>query len=73
MLFRSKRLLQGLFQDIELSLDAFLGLGIQPDDRRYMSLRNRLIIDMSQGLRVLQRMLPPLLYVADSVYLQGRK
>jgi SAM-dependent methyltransferase len=68
-----KRLLSGLFQVVELSLDAYLGLGIQPDDRKYMSWRNRLVIDVSEKLRVLQHLIPPLLYFADSIYVYGRK
>lgn len=68
-----RKLMATAFGTVKLSLDAFLGLGIQPDDRQYMPLLNRLIIDVSELLRGAQRMVPPLLYLADSLYLHGRK
>ncbi len=68
-----KRLMGGGFSDVHLLLDAFLGLGIQPDDRAYMPWKNRLVIDVSEVLRWLQGVFPPLINLADSLYLHGKK
>lgn len=68
-----RRLMATAFEAVEMSLDAFLGLGIQPDDRRFMPFLNRIVIDVSEVLRGMQRLLPPLLNLADSLYLHGRK
>lgn len=67
-----RSLMATAFKAVDLSLDAFLGLGIQPDDRKYMPTMNRLVIDVSEVLRGAQRVFPPLLYLADSLYLHGR-
>jgi SAM-dependent methyltransferase len=61
------------FSKVQLTIDGFFGLGIQPDDRHLMPVFNRIVIDTSETLRKLQRFITPLLNVADSLYLHGVK
>jgi SAM-dependent methyltransferase len=52
-----------------LSVDGFLGLGIQPSDRSIMPVRNRAIIAASEMLRRVK----PLAHFADSLYVASQK
>lgn len=66
-----RKLFADSFSRVSLSIDGFFGLGIQPDDRHIMPPINRLIIDTSECLRGLSRILPQLYYLADSLYIHG--
>ncbi len=68
-----KRLFEPFAPHVSLSVDGFFGLGIQSDDRKYMPRLSRLVIDASEFLRGVTSMFPPLIYLADSVYLHGKK
>lgn len=57
----------------ELSVDGFMGLGIQPSDARFLPWRYRTVIYLSELLRWLSVRLPVLARVADSLYVTSRK
>ncbi len=56
-----------------LEVDGFFGLGIQASDRHLMPPFRRFVVAASEWLRRLSRVLPPLVYLADSVYLRVRR
>ena len=58
---------------VELSVDGFFVLGIQPADVRMLPRRLRPIVHASEALRHFSMRFRPLLYVADSVYVTARK
>jgi SAM-dependent methyltransferase/uncharacterized protein YbaR (Trm112 family) len=55
------------------SVDCFFGIGLQASDRHLMPITHRLAISASEALRSASRLLPPLTYLADSVYLASVK
>jgi SAM-dependent methyltransferase len=57
----------------QASVDCFFGIGLQPSDRHLMPWSHRAAINASEFLRSASRMLPPLTYAADSVYLSSVK
>ncbi|HJQ69322.1 MAG TPA: methyltransferase domain-containing protein [Blastocatellia bacterium] len=68
--------LKRLFSTIgktEISVDCYFGTGIQESDRHLMPAKLKLIIAASEALRKASRFARPLVYVADSVYVQSTK
>jgi SAM-dependent methyltransferase len=65
------RLFDSVFGNANLSVDGFFGLGIQADDMRFMPLLYRVIICASELLRFTSKVLPPLKYLADSLYVSS--
>jgi 2-polyprenyl-3-methyl-5-hydroxy-6-metoxy-1,4-benzoquinol methylase len=63
----------GVLGEVELSVDGFFGLGIQPSDVDLLPRRYRAIVHASEAVRGLARYVPFLLHVADSVYVMVRK
>jgi SAM-dependent methyltransferase/uncharacterized protein YbaR (Trm112 family) len=63
------------FRDIlgptELEVDCYFGLGLQPADLRLMSRAGKLVIHGSEALRSASKVLSPLVYLADSLYLRS--
>ena len=55
------------------SVDCFFGIGLQRTDRHLMPASYRMAISASEALRAASRFLPPLSYVADSVYVSSVK
>ena len=55
-----------------LEVDCYFGLGLQPTDRALYGRAGRIILSVSEALRWTSKMLPPLRYLADSVYLVGK-
>ena len=55
-----------------ISVDGFLGLGIQPSDLDILPLPYRAIVHTSETLRALTHLVPPLTNLADSLYLHSR-
>ena len=53
------------------SVDCFFGIGLQAADIRLMPLSLRTVIRASELLRKTSRKVPPLCYVADSVYVES--
>lgn len=61
------------FGNAELSVDGFFGLGIQADDINFMAPHHRIIVKTSEVLRNLAARIPPLTYLADSLYVKCLK
>jgi SAM-dependent methyltransferase/uncharacterized protein YbaR (Trm112 family) len=57
----------------QVSVDCFLGIGLQPSDWDLMSWKGKVAIVVSEVLRFFSRALAPLRYLADSVYLTSLK
>jgi SAM-dependent methyltransferase/uncharacterized protein YbaR (Trm112 family) len=57
----------------EVSVDCYFGLGLQASDLDLMTPPLRALVRVSEGLRLLSRVFPPLKYVADSVYLRSTR
>jgi 2-polyprenyl-3-methyl-5-hydroxy-6-metoxy-1,4-benzoquinol methylase/uncharacterized protein YbaR (Trm112 family) len=55
------------------SVDCFFGLGLQSADKPLMPSHLRIITGISDLLRTLSQHFPPLIHVADSVYIESTK
>ena len=55
------------------SVDCFFGIGLQAADMRFMPLHFKAAIAMSEGLRALSKIFPPVTWVADNVYVHSKK
>jgi hypothetical protein len=53
--------------------EAFGGLGLLPEDRKFASLKAKILIGISQVLKALARVVPGLIRLADSVYVLSKK
>lgn len=56
-----------------LAVDGYFGLGIQGSDRHLMPPSHRLVIDLSQVLRRVSRVLPWITFAADSLYVSSTR
>lgn len=56
-----------------VEVDCFFGLGLQKSDMAVMTPFMRAAIRVSEALRVMSAVLPPLTWLADSVYLRSTK
>jgi len=56
-----------------VEVDGFLGLGIQKRDIALMPLRYKIVIKTSECLRAVSHFFPPLIKLADSLYLRSIK
>jgi hypothetical protein len=54
-----------------LSIDGFLGLGVQASDRRMLPFTSRVVVDTSEFLKGVSRFVPPLKNFADSLYVNS--
>lgn len=66
-------LFEGAVGRSRLSADCFLGLGLQATDRELVSPVARVAIFVSEGLKKLGALVPPLQKLADSVYVESVK
>ena len=57
----------------DFSVDCFFGIGLQAADARMMPLPFRAAITASEVLRAISAVLPPVTWLADSVYVHSRK
>ncbi|MEW6600877.1 MAG: methyltransferase domain-containing protein [Nitrospirota bacterium] len=55
------------------SVDCFFGIGLQYSDLRFMPPALKAVVTVSEGLRRISRSFPPLIWVADSVYVSSIK
>jgi len=60
-----------LCRDGRLEVDCYFGLGLQPTDRSLYGRLGKAVLDASEALRKASRVVTPLTYVADSLYLVG--
>jgi len=56
-----------------VSVDCYFGLGLQKGDSKYMTPKMKIIIGVSEILRKMSTYLPPMKYLADSVYVRSKK
>lgn len=68
--------LESTFRDLigpsMLSVDGFLGLGIQPSDIRFLPPKYQVVVRISEAFRALTEYVPWLTNVADSLYITSR-
>ena len=55
------------------SVDCFFGIGLQAADMRLMPLHFKAAIALSEQLRALSKILPPVTWLADNVYVHSKK
>jgi SAM-dependent methyltransferase len=70
---RELRAAVGLLDSVSLEVDGFFSLNAQAADLSLLRRRHRVIVRASDALRQASRMLPPLTYIADSIYVRARK
>jgi SAM-dependent methyltransferase/uncharacterized protein YbaR (Trm112 family) len=56
-----------------LSVDCYFGIGLQKADAALMTPLLRVVVETSEALRQISRVVPVLTYVADSVYIRSTK
>ncbi|MGL4232450.1 MAG: class I SAM-dependent methyltransferase [Casimicrobium sp.] len=71
--FALKKMFHRSFATVDMEVDAFFGLGVQPSDAAMLTSWKRRIVVLSNLLTALSRMVPPLRYAADSLYLVGKR
>lgn len=60
------------FGPTKLTADCYFGLGIQHSDVDLLPLKYRVVVYSSHFIRQLSKLIPPLIKVADSVYLESK-
>ncbi|HEV8292512.1 MAG TPA: class I SAM-dependent methyltransferase [Tepidisphaeraceae bacterium] len=68
-----RRLFSSRIGHTKFSVDCYFGIGLQFSDLRLMSPILKVVVTASEGLRRLSRVMPPLKWVADSVYVLSVK
>ncbi len=68
-----RRLFNSTIGRTEFSVDCYFGIGLQYSDLRLMPFGLKLAVISSEILRGLSKVLPPLAYFADSVYVKSQK
>lgn len=74
--WRPAELLSAFSADIgpsEISVDGYFSLNIQPSDLRLLPSKYRAVVHSSEALRTLSHYVPPLVKVADSLYVSSRR
>jgi hypothetical protein len=56
-----------------LMAEGFGGLGLLPEDRNYLAAKSKMLISISMLLKKLCFFIPPLIRLADSVYVTSHK
>jgi len=69
----SPRQLLDAVEHARLEVDGYFSLNAQASDIPLLRRRHRIVVRTSEALRLAARALPPLRYVADSLYLRARK
>jgi SAM-dependent methyltransferase/uncharacterized protein YbaR (Trm112 family) len=68
-----RRLFSSRVGPTKFSVDCYFGIGLQYSDRHLMTPLLKLVVTASELLRLLSRGIPPLTWVADSVYVSSMK
>jgi SAM-dependent methyltransferase/uncharacterized protein YbaR (Trm112 family) len=68
-----RRMFLAAFNTVEVEVDGYFGLGIQPSDYELLPPFQRRVVRCSEFLRSVSSRAPALRYVADSLYLVGRR
>ncbi|MGH8608446.1 MAG: class I SAM-dependent methyltransferase [Gammaproteobacteria bacterium] len=68
---RMRRTFREIIGPTRLRVDGFFNLNPQPTDLLLLPLKSRMVVRISEALRKLSRLLPFLIYVADSIYVEA--
>ena len=68
-----KEVFNNIIGPTSFSVDCFFGIGLQAADARFMPLPFKAAISASEVLRALSNLLPPVTWLADSVYVHSKK
>lgn len=68
-----RRAVQDAIGPVRFTAEGFLGIGLQPSDAPLLPFDRRLVLRISEALRACAGVLPPLLVVADSIYVAAVK
>ena len=68
-----RRVFSAGFDRIAFEVDCYFGIGIQPTDSDLMSPLRKGVVMASETLRKISAMMPPLVWAADSVYVEAVK
>lgn len=68
-----RRMFDEAFGGCELRVDCYLGIGVQAADLDILHWRGKTVVILSEMLKRLARMLPPLARAADSVYVRATR
>ncbi len=68
-----KKLFSSTVGKTEITVDCYFGIGLQKVDSDLMPLKLKLVLTASELLRNISRFVPPLKYLADSVYVKAGK
>jgi SAM-dependent methyltransferase/uncharacterized protein YbaR (Trm112 family) len=68
-----RHLFGGAIGPTDTFVHCYFGIGLQPSDAAFMPPGGKLILAASEGLRRLSRWIPPLAWVADSLYVRSVK
>lgn len=61
------------FGSVRFEVEGFFGIGMQPSDRDLMSPMRRVVLSASEMLRLASRVVRPLVWGADSIYVEAVK
>ncbi len=62
-----------VFANFEFQNHSFLGIGVLPEDMKYVSFKNKVICMASLLSSYLTKIIPPLKYISDSIYIKACK
>ena len=68
-----RRMFGGRVGPSRLEVDGYFGIGLQQADARMMTMPRRLVLRASRGMTAMSRLVPPLIGVADSVFVEATK
>jgi len=68
-----KRVFKKSIGNTSVSVDCYFGLGLQKNDIKYMPMKIKIIIGLSEILRKISTFITPMKYLADSVYVRSEK
>jgi hypothetical protein len=63
----------GKIGPVAFEIDCFFGIGLQASDADLMPPKWKMLLSVSEALRKLERTIPGLAWVADSVYVDATK
>ena len=61
------------FDKVKISVHSFLGIGVLPEDLKYVSAKNKALVALSLISTFFARIIPGLKYLSDSIYVKTEK
>ena len=68
-----KEIFRKHFDEVKTSVHSFLGIGVLPEDMKYVSMKNKPLVAISLISTFFARIIPGLKYFADSIYVKTEK